>query len=68
MKHYRITIDIDIKAKDQEHAELRARRLYSDVGQRPWIVDVLPNGKSVAPKGKELGNPATLQLTDCPAA
>jgi hypothetical protein len=44
MKHFRISIDIEIEAKDREHADLRARCFYSDVGQRPWIVDVLPNG------------------------
>jgi hypothetical protein len=44
MKHFRISIDIDIKAKDREQAELRAQCLYSDVGQRTWITEVLPNG------------------------
>jgi hypothetical protein len=44
MKHYRISIDVDIEARDREHAERRARCLYSDLAQRPWIVQVLPNG------------------------
>jgi hypothetical protein len=44
MKHFRISIDVDIKARDRAEAERRAGLLYSDVDQRPWIVEVLPNG------------------------
>jgi hypothetical protein len=44
MKHYRISIDVDIEARSREQAESRAHRLYSDLEQRPWIVEVLPNG------------------------
>jgi hypothetical protein len=46
MKHYRISIDVDIRAKGREQAERRADLLYSDIGysQRPWLVEVLPNG------------------------
>ena len=44
MKHYRIRIDIDIEATNREQAERRATCLYSDLEQRPWIVEVLPNG------------------------
>lgn len=44
MKHYRISIEIDITAKDEQQAEHRALLLYSDLEQRPWIVEVLPNG------------------------
>jgi hypothetical protein len=43
MKHFRISIDVDIKAKDREHAEQRAHCLCSDFN-RIWIVEVLPNG------------------------
>jgi hypothetical protein len=44
MKHYRISIDVDVEARDREHAKRRAGCLYSDLEQRPWIVEVLPNG------------------------
>lgn len=44
MKHYRISIDVDIKARNREEAESRAGCLYSDLEQRSWIVEVLPNG------------------------
>jgi hypothetical protein len=44
MKHYRVSIDVDIEARNREQAEKRARCLYSDLEQRPWIVEVLPNG------------------------
>ncbi|WP_165063999.1 hypothetical protein [Paludisphaera rhizosphaerae] len=46
MKHYRISIDVDIKATDREHAESRANLLYEDIWLcRPgWIEEVLPNG------------------------
>jgi len=46
MKHYRISIDVDISAKDRQQAKRRADLLYSGIecGQRPWIVEVLPNG------------------------
>ena len=43
MKHYRISIDIDIRARSRDQAEGRARCLYSDLEKRPWIVEVLPN-------------------------
>ena len=44
MKHYRISIDVDIEARDRDGAERRTGCLYSDLEQRPWIVEVLPNG------------------------
>ena len=44
MKHYRIRIDIDLEAKSREQAERRAACLYSDLEQRPWIVEVSANG------------------------
>ena len=44
MKHYRINIDVDIRARNQEQASQRAMCLYSDLEHRPWIVEVLPNG------------------------
>ena len=44
MKHYRIRIEVDIKARHREQAESRARCLYGDLEQRPWIVEVLPDG------------------------
>ena len=43
MKHYRISIDVDIEARSYEHAARRASCLYSDL-KRSWIVEVLPNG------------------------
>jgi hypothetical protein len=46
MKHYRISIDVDIKARDEEQARRRANLIYSDIewARRPWIVEILPNG------------------------
>jgi hypothetical protein len=44
MKHYRIRIDIDLEARGRVQAERRAGCLYSDLEQRPWVVEVLPNG------------------------
>jgi hypothetical protein len=45
MKHYRVSIDVDIKARDEEQARSRANLIYSDIeGARPWIVEILPNG------------------------
>lgn len=44
MRYYRISIEVDITARDSEHAERRARLLYSDVEQRPWVREVLPDG------------------------
>jgi hypothetical protein len=46
MKHYRISVDIDIKARDEEHARELANLIYSDIewARRPWIVEILPNG------------------------
>jgi predicted glycosyltransferase len=45
MKHYRISIDVDIKARDEEQARRRANLIYSDIeGARPWIVEILPIG------------------------
>ena len=44
MKHYRISIDIDLEARSREQAERRAACLYSDLEQRSWIVEILPNG------------------------
>ncbi len=44
MKNYRISIDVDIEARDCEQAERRASCLYSDLEQHTWIVEVLPNG------------------------
>ena len=44
MKHYRIRIDIALEARSRDQAERRAAQLYSDLEQRPWIVEVLPNG------------------------
>jgi hypothetical protein len=43
MKHYRISIDVDIKARNEEHADERAHCLCSDFN-RSWIVEVLPYG------------------------
>jgi hypothetical protein len=45
MKHYRISIDVDIEARGEEHARQRANLIYSDIERtRPWVVEVLPNG------------------------
>ncbi len=44
MRHYRISIDVDIKARNCKEAERRANLLYSDLEQHSWIVEVLPNG------------------------
>jgi hypothetical protein len=44
MKPYRITIQVDITARDREHAGRRAMLLYSDLEHRPWVDDVLPDG------------------------
>lgn len=44
MKHYRISVDIDITAQDTQQAERRASLLFSDLEQRPWVNEVLPNG------------------------
>ena len=46
MKHYRISIDVDIEARDKQEARRRANLIYSGIEQarRPWIVEVLPNG------------------------
>ena len=45
MKHYRISILVDIEAGDEEHARQRAGLIYSDIEQaRPWVVEVLPDG------------------------
>jgi hypothetical protein len=46
MLHYRISIDVDIKAKDRDQAERRAGLLDSDLeaAHRPWLVEILPNG------------------------
>lgn len=44
MRYYRISIEVDITARDNEHAERRARLLYSDLERRPWVRDVLPDG------------------------
>lgn len=44
MKHFRISIEIDITAKDSEQAERRSLLLVSDLEQRPWVREVLPNG------------------------
>lgn len=44
MKHYRISVEIDITAQDGQQAERRAFLLFSDLEQRPWVREVLPNG------------------------
>jgi hypothetical protein len=44
MKHYRISIDVDIKATDRPQAELRAGAMYGYLAQLPHVVEVLPNG------------------------
>lgn len=44
MRHYRISIDVDIVARDRKQAERRANMLYSDLAQRRWVREVLPNG------------------------
>lgn len=44
MRYYRVRIEVDITARDTEHAQRRARLLYSDLEQRPWVGDVLPDG------------------------
>lgn len=44
MKHFRISIEIDITAKDSEQAESRSFLLVSDLERRPWVQEVLPNG------------------------
>ena len=44
MKPYRITIQVDISARNRGHARRRALLLYSDLDHRPWVDDVLPNG------------------------
>lgn len=44
MNPYRICIEVDITARNSGHADQRARLLYSDLGQRPWVLAVLPDG------------------------
>lgn len=44
MKHYRISVDIDITAKDEQQAERRSLLLFADIEQRPWVREILPNG------------------------
>ncbi|WP_437193961.1 hypothetical protein [Planctomicrobium sp. SH527] len=44
MKHFRISVDIDITSQDGEQAERRAFLLFSDLEQRPWVKEILPNG------------------------
>jgi hypothetical protein len=45
MKHYRVSIDVDIKARHRAEAESRAQLLYGDMDRcRPWIIEILPNG------------------------
>lgn len=44
MKHYRISIEIDITAKDAQQAERRSFLLFDDLQKRPWVREVLPNG------------------------
>ena len=44
MRHFRVSIEVDITAHDRKVAERRAQLLYSDLGTRPWIVEVLPDG------------------------
>lgn len=46
MKHYRISVEIDITATDRGQAERRANLLYTDLESqnRPWLKVILPNG------------------------
>jgi hypothetical protein len=44
MKHYRISIEIDITATDAQQAERRSFLLFDDLEKRPWVREVLPNG------------------------
>lgn len=46
MKHFRISIEIDITAADRGQAERRANLIYSDLENqsRPWLKEILPNG------------------------
>ncbi|WP_437191125.1 hypothetical protein [Planctomicrobium sp. SH527] len=46
MKHFRISIEIDITAADRGQAERRANLLYSDLEShsRHWLKAVLPDG------------------------
>lgn len=44
MRYYRVSIEVDITARDNEQAERLARLLCSDLEQRPWVRDVLPDG------------------------
>ena len=43
MKQFRVTLNVDITAKDIEQALRRAMLLYGDLEGRPWIVEVLPD-------------------------
>ncbi|WP_154657808.1 hypothetical protein [Blastopirellula marina] len=44
MKHYRINVEIDITATDAQQAERRSFLLFSDLEQRRWVKEILPNG------------------------
>lgn len=44
MKHFHISVDIDITAQNLQQAERRASLLFADLEQRPWVNEVLPNG------------------------
>lgn len=44
MKHYRIRIEVDISARDREHAERRLSLLCSDTERRSWVTAALPDG------------------------
>lgn len=44
MRCYRVSIEVDINGRDNNHAERRASLLYSDLEKRPWVRDVLPDG------------------------
>ncbi|MEW4569513.1 hypothetical protein AB1L88_16735 [Tautonia sp. JC769] len=54
MKTYRITIDIDIRARDRGQAGRRANLIVGDIeaGRREWIVEILPDGTQERPTAK----------------
>lgn len=46
MRHFRLSIDVDIKAADLDQARHRLALLVSDIesARRPWSAEILPDG------------------------
>jgi hypothetical protein len=44
MKHFRISIEIDITARNREHAERRLSLLCSDIERHSWVTAALLDG------------------------